>query len=88
MVGGITNLFQKPIYKYYGVTHSRCDFLANNFGVSKNKIDFLPIGVDVDTVSTLSCKEKIRKKITKNFKKSVDKRESKCYTNQAVAREQ
>lgn len=62
MVGGITNLFQKPIYKYYGVTHSRCDFLANNFGVSKNKIEFLPIGVDVDTVSTLNCKEKIREK--------------------------
>ena len=35
------------VYKFYGVSLMRCDFLNEVYGVKKCKIDFLPIGADV-----------------------------------------
>ena len=60
MVGTVTNLFSRPIVKYYGVTYGRCDFLRDVFCVNKSKIDFLPIGTDEDEVKKLPDKTEIR----------------------------
>ncbi len=62
LIGGITNIFSRPIKKFYGVSLGRCDFLENVFYVSKDKIDFLPLGVDVDQIEKIFNKEDLRKK--------------------------
>ncbi len=53
---------QNQIYKSYGVTRSRCEFIQNYYGIPSNKIDFLPIGADVDLADTISTKEVLREK--------------------------
>lgn len=50
----------KQIYKAYGVTHSRCDFIHDYFGLPYEKIDFLPIGADVDLADTIGPKKNLR----------------------------
>lgn len=50
----------KNVAKFYGVTHSRCDFLNKYFGVPKEKIDLLPIGADVDLAENLLDRKKLR----------------------------
>lgn len=52
---------QKQIYKAYGVTHARCDFIRDYYGVKKEKIDFLPIGADVDMSDKIKPKGDVRK---------------------------
>lgn len=46
-------LCRNQIYKAYGVTHSRCDFIHDYYGLTRDKIDFLPIGADVDLADTI-----------------------------------
>ena len=53
-------LHSKQIYKAYGVTHLRCDFIHDYFGLPYDKIDFLPIGADVDLAETIDSKEELR----------------------------
>lgn len=60
--GNFTNLYSKPVVKFYGVTHSRCRFLNDVFGIDKSKVDFLPIGADVNAASTLLTKNELRTK--------------------------
>ncbi len=55
-------LYQNQFIKVYGVSHSRCDFIRDYYGVSKEKIDFLPIGADVDLADTIHSKKKLRQK--------------------------
>lgn len=55
-------LHNKQIYKAYGVTHSRCEFIRDYFGIPQEKIDFLPIGADVDLAATIDPKDALRKK--------------------------
>lgn len=57
-----TKYHQKDIYKAYGVTHSRCDFIHDYYGLDNKKIDFLPIGVDVDLANTISSVLELRRK--------------------------
>lgn len=45
-----SSLFVK---KFYGVTYSRCDFLYDVYGVNRSKIDFLPIGADVNIADSI-----------------------------------
>lgn len=52
---------QKQIYKAYGVTHARCDFIRDYYGVNEKKIDFLPIGADVEMSDRIKPKEDLRK---------------------------
>lgn len=61
-IGGTCKIWQKQIYKAYGVTHSRCDFIHDFFGVDRDKIDFLPIGADVDMADTIASKADLRHK--------------------------
>lgn len=60
LVGITCKIYKDQIYKAYGVTHARCDFIHDYFGVAKNKIDFLPIGADVDLADTISAKATLR----------------------------
>lgn len=53
---------QKEIFKAYGVTHLRCDFVHDYYGVDNNKIDFLPIGVDDDLADTICNISNLRRK--------------------------
>lgn len=62
LTGWTAKLFDKPIRYYYGVTHGRCDFLEQEFGVKKEKVKFLPIGCDESMSDALPSKEEIRKK--------------------------
>lgn len=55
-------LFQKEITKAYGVTHARCDFIKDYYGVPSKMIDFMPIGADVDLAEAISSKELLRLK--------------------------
>lgn len=48
--------------RFYGVTYSRCDFINKYFGVSKDKIELLPIGADTDLADTLKSKKELRDK--------------------------
>lgn len=55
-----TSIFAR---KFYGVTHSRCDYLHEVYGVKQSKIDFLPIGTDLKTAdSILDSKSELRRK--------------------------
>jgi len=47
------SLFSSLVTKYYGVTHSRIDFLINHFRIDKAQIDLLPIGADVEAISKI-----------------------------------
>lgn len=76
-------LYHEQIYKAYGVTHSRCDFIRNYYGVSSDKIDFLPIGADVDLADRIPANDELRKKygfsaddfiIVSGGKMGIDKR--------------
>lgn len=60
--GLLVNLYSKPVIKFYGVTHSRCRFLYDIFGINKKKVDFLPIGTDVNTTGLLPSKADLRTK--------------------------
>ena len=57
-----TQLYKHQIVKAYGVTHSRCDFIHDYYGLSRDKIDFLPIGSDVDLAEEISHKSELRQK--------------------------
>lgn len=60
LIRGASMIYKNQIYKAYGVTHSRCDFIRDYYGLSKDKIDFLPIGADVDEAETIVEKDKLR----------------------------
>lgn len=62
LIGMSCKLYQKQIYKAYGVTHARCDFIHDYYGLTRKKIDFLPIGADVDVADTISPKVDLRRK--------------------------
>ena len=47
LIGLSCKVYRKQIYKAYGVTHSRCEFIHEYYGLPYEKIDFLPIGADV-----------------------------------------
>lgn len=55
-------LHKRNIFKSYGVTHSRCDFIHDYYGLSRDKIDFLPIGADVDLADAINSKSDLRTK--------------------------
>lgn len=60
--GFITRCFSKSVFKFYGVTHSRCDFLINEYGIPASKVDFLPIGADVKAATLSVSKAELRQK--------------------------
>ena len=60
LIGTSCKMHKKQIFKAYGVTHSRCDFIHDYYGLSQEKIDFLPIGADVDLAETISSKSELR----------------------------
>ena len=62
LIGVSVKLHQKQIFKAYGVTHSRCDFIRDFYGVREDRIDFLPIGADVDFADTIKAKNELRRK--------------------------
>lgn len=62
LIGVSCKLYQKQIYKAYGVTHARCDFIHDYYGLTRKKIDFLPIGADIDVADTISPKAELREK--------------------------
>lgn len=62
LIGASCKLHQKQIYKAYGVTHARCDFIHDYYGLTRKKIDFLPIGADVEVADTISSKADLRRK--------------------------
>ena len=55
-------IHQKEIVKTYGVTHARCDFIKDYYGIPSEKIGFMPIGADVDLADTIPSKESLRLK--------------------------
>lgn len=62
LIGMTCKTHQDQIYKAYGVTHSRCKFIHEYYGLTEKKIDFLPIGADVDTADTISPIVELRQK--------------------------
>lgn len=60
LIRGACKLYMNQIYKAYGVTHSRCSFIHDYYGLSREKIDFLPIGADVNEADTISAKDILR----------------------------
>lgn len=81
-VGKTVNRFSESVVKYYGVTHSRCSFLKNVFCVDKEKIAFLPIGLDVDKAATIADQQTLKQKygfpsdcfvVTSGGKMGIDK---------------
>lgn len=60
LTGISCKIYKDQIYKAYGVTYARCDFIHDYFGMAKNKTDFLPIGADVDLADTISAKATLR----------------------------
>lgn len=62
LIGVSCKLYQKQIYKAYGVTHARCDFIHDYYGLTRKKIDFFPIGADIDVADTISPKAELREK--------------------------
>lgn len=55
-------LHKHQIFKAYGVTHSRCNFIHDYYGLSRDKIEFLPIGADVDLAETINSVSELRYK--------------------------
>lgn len=55
-------LYQKQIRKAYGVTHARCDFIHDYYGLTRKKIDCLPIGADTDVADSILSKTELRRK--------------------------
>lgn len=53
---------QNTFTKFFGVTHSRCEFINKYYGVPKTHIELLPIGADTDLADTLNSKEILREK--------------------------
>lgn len=62
LIGGITKLFSFPIRKFYGVSLGRCDFLEHQFGISKKRVDFLPLGIDENTIANIENADFLRVK--------------------------
>ena len=62
LIGGACKFYKNQIYKAYGVTHSRCDFIHDYYRLSGEKIDFLPIGADVDEAETIAANDVLRNK--------------------------
>lgn len=58
--GFITRLFSKSVIKFYGVTHSRCDFLISSYGIPSKKVELLPIGADVESADLIKDKVVLR----------------------------
>lgn len=50
------------IYKFYGVSHGRCNFLQEYYRIPLKKIDFLPIGADTKTSDLIESKNSLRQK--------------------------
>lgn len=50
------------VKRYYGVTHGRCDFMKHYYGISDDKIGFLPIGADTNASEDLPDKFTLREK--------------------------
>ena len=55
-------LIDKQVKLYYGVTHSRCNFLKKYYGIKPEKIQFLPIGADTDNAQQIEEKSFLREK--------------------------
>lgn len=53
---------RNTVTKFYGVTHSRCEFINKYFGVPEKYIELLPIGADTDLADTLDKKDALRQK--------------------------
>ena len=53
---------QNTFTRFFGVTHSRCEFINKYYGVPKKYIELLPIGADTDLADTLSSKKILRGK--------------------------
>lgn len=62
LIGLTCMLYRRQIFKAYGVTHSRCDFIHDYYGLPQSKIDFLPIGADVDLADTIGTRDDLRAK--------------------------
>ena len=62
LIGLSCKFYHKQICKAYGVTHARCDFIHDYYGLNRKKIDFLPIGADIDEAASISSKEELRRK--------------------------
>lgn len=52
--------YKKELYRTYGVTKSRCDFIEKYYGIPKDSITFLPIGADTKLADTIDSKLSIR----------------------------
>ena len=61
LIKSVCRLYRTTIFKAYGVTLSRCDFIRKYYGVPKSKIDFLPIGADTKLAARLLSVIDIRK---------------------------
>lgn len=60
LIKSVCRLYRTTIFKAYGVTLSRCDFIKKYYGVPKSKIDFLPIGTDTKLAAQLPSVINIR----------------------------
>lgn len=57
----VCKLLNPWINKYYGVTPFRCDYLNEVYCIPNNKIGFLPLGCDTDTVDKIKeTKDELR----------------------------
>lgn len=63
----------KYINKYYGVTPYRIDFLVNLIGVSKEKIELLPLGYEDDEINKIKKEKNFFEKKYKIKIKETDK---------------
>lgn len=62
LIGTACRIYNKQISRAYGVTHARCDFLHEYYGVSRDKIDFLPIGADVEMADKIGSLKSLKTK--------------------------
>ena len=53
------NKLLSHVYKFYGVTPARCDFLHELYNIPKNKIDLLVMGVDDDLAKQVKTQSNI-----------------------------
>lgn len=65
--------YDKYIDKYYGVTPYRIDFLVNLIGISKEKIELLPLGYEDDEINRVKKEKFFFKKKYKIKMKENDK---------------
>lgn len=60
LIKSVCRLYRSAMFKAYGVTMSRCDFIKKYYGVPNSKIDFLPIGADSKLAAQLPSVINIR----------------------------